>query len=357
MNTRALDTKTLDNKALDTKTLNNKTSSNTGRDNLSALDEYRGASTQIRDLIWLRYAAKQAARELEGLIDNKTANPLAGLMTSRFRGRGIDFAEVRVYQPGDDVRTIDWRVTARTGVAHTKLFQEERERPVLLLVDQSASMYFGSRRMFKSVLAARAAALLAWAVLERGDRIGGIVFSERGHREIRPRRSKHAVLRLLNEIHRFNHALEGLSTAPTNDTENYFTEALANVRRVSRPGSVIFIISDFASYTAASRIHLQPLARHNEVIGIHISDALEQTLPAPGLYSITDGKQSARINTLSRKHRQAYEAQFRHGYQFIQSEFQRLKAPLLSLQTGLPMMDGLALRATQTGRAAQQGKA
>ena len=342
---------------MNTQALNTQASSNTGRDELSALDEYRGARTRIRDLIWLRYAAKQAARELEGLIDNQTANPLAGLMTSRFRGRGIDFAEVRVYQPGDDVRSIDWRVTARTGVAHTKLFQEERERPVLLLVDQSASMYFGSRMMFKSVLAARAAALLAWAVLERGDRIGGIVFSERVHREIRPGRNKHAVLRLLNEIHSFNHALEAPSTAPTHPTENYFTEALANVRRVSRPGSVIFIISDFTSYSPAARVHLQPLARHNEVIGIHISDALEQTLPAPGLYSITDGKQRARINTFSRKHREAYEAQFRQGYQFIQAEFQRLRAPLLALQTGLPMMDGLALRATQTGRAAQPGKA
>ncbi len=372
------------------------TSTSTGQDGLSALNEYRGAFTRLRDLIWLRYAAKQASRELDNLIDNKTANPLAGLMTSRFRGRGIDFAEVRVYQPGDDIRTIDWRVTARTGVAHTKLFQEERERPVLLLVDQSSSMYFGSRVMFKSVLAARTAALLAWAVLERGDRIGGIVFSEHGHREIRPRRNKHAVLRLLNELHGFNQALgkepsaarykepsaaryeepsavrnkepsavrnkepsavrnkepsagKTPTTEPANPTENYFTQALANVRRVSRPGSVIFIISDFASYTDASRIHLQPLARHNEVIGIHISDALEQTLPSPDLYSITDGNQRTRINTLSRKHREAYEARFRHGYQFIQDEFQRLRSPLIPLQTGLPMMEGLALKAVRAG--------
>ncbi len=307
-------------------------------DALAALHEYRGAYTDLRDLIRLRYAA----REIEEMVDNKTSNPLAGLLTSNFRGRGIDFAEVRVYQPGDDVRTIDWRVTARTEVAHTKMFQEEKERPVLILVDQSASMYFGSQVTFKSVLAARTAALLAWAVLERGDRVGGIVFSENGHREIRPRRNKHAVLRLLNEIHDFNHALKRESASETATySENYFTEALANVRRVIKHGSVIYIISDFANYTPDSRIHLQPLARHNDVVGIHISDPLEHTLPTPDLYSITNGVQRARINTASRKHRDAYEAGFKNQFSTIQEEFLRVKSPLMALQTNQSLVDGL----------------
>ena len=124
------------------------------RESLQALHEFRGAYTDLRDLIRLRHAA----REISHLADQKTSNPLAGLLTSNFRGRGIDFAEVRIYQPGDDVRTIDWRVTARTQVAHTKMFQEEKERPVLILTDQSASMFFGSQVTFKSVLAARTAA-------------------------------------------------------------------------------------------------------------------------------------------------------------------------------------------------------
>ena len=145
-------------------------------DEFRAMQEYRGAYTDLPDLIRLRYAA----REMADLTGDKTSNPLAGLLSSNFRGRGIDFAEVRVYQPGDDVRTIDWRVTARTQVAHTKVFQEEKERPVLILVDQSASMYFGSQVTFKSVLAARTAAIIAWAALERGDRVGGLVFSEQG---------------------------------------------------------------------------------------------------------------------------------------------------------------------------------
>ena len=187
-------------------------------ENRRALHEYRGAYTDLRDLIQLRYAG----REITELNDDRTTNPLAGLLTSKFQGRGIDFSEVRVYQPGDDVRTIDWRVTARTQTAHTKLFQEEKERPVLILADQSTSMYFGSQVTFKSVLAARTAALIGWTMLERGDRVGGIVFSEHGHREVRPRRNKHALLRLLNELNDFNHALsKNTATQAVTRSQNY----------------------------------------------------------------------------------------------------------------------------------------
>lgn len=303
---------------------------------LRALHEYRGAYTDLRDLIRLRYAA----REITDLADNKTSNPLAGLLSSNFRGRGIDFAEVRVYQPGDDVRTIDWRVTARTQVAHTKLFQEEKERPVLILVDQSASMYFGSQVTFKSVLAARTASLIAWAALERGDRVGGIVFSEQGHREVRPRRNKHAVLRLLNELHDFNHALNRDMT-PEQDSDNCFTNALAEVRRVTKHGSVIFIISDFSSYTDESRVHLQPLVQSSDVIGVHISDPLEQHLPTPDVYSITDGQARSRINTGNRRHRESYEQAYQQQLAGIQEEFLRVKSPLLMLNTSQSIVDGL----------------
>lgn len=308
----------------------------TQQDALQTLHQYRGAYTDLRDLIRLRYAA----REVEDLADSKRLNPLAGLLTSRFQGRGIDFAEVRVYQPGDDIRTIDWRVTARTQVPHTKLFQEEKERPVLIMVDQSASMFFGSQVTFKSVQAARASALLAWVALERGDRVGGLVFAETGHSEVRPRRNRHAVLRLLNELNDFNHALKR-QAAVAPESEHYFAEALGKVRRVARHGSVIFIVSDFANYTPEARIHLQPLARHNDVFGLHISDPLEQSLPAPDLYSITNGAQSLRINTAGRKQREAFAAGFQARYQQIEAEFRRVKSPLIPLTTSSSLVEGL----------------
>ena len=298
---------------------------------------FRGAHTDLRDLIRLRHAAK----ETDALAGRKTANPLAGLLSSRFRGRGLDFAEVRVYQPGDDLRTIDWRVTARTQVAHTKLFQEEKERPVFVLVDQSASMHFGSQVCFKSVLAARAGALLAWAALERGERTGGLVFSGTRHREVRPRRSHHAVLRLLNELHDFNQALGGPAPAGDAAPAQYLAEALANLRRVARHGSLIYLISDFAGDGEDAWLHLQPLALRNDLLGIHISDPLERELPAPDVYAISDGRQRTRINTASRQRRRAFAASYRSRCKQVEEAFLRVKSPLLSLSTAEPLTDGL----------------
>ena len=300
------------------------------------LHEYRGAWTDLRDLIQLRHAA----REIADFTDKRTTNPLAGLLTSRFRGRGLDFAEVRTYQPGDDLRTIDWRVTARTQVTHTKLFQEEKERPVLILADQSPSMHFGSQVTFKSVLAARAAALIAWAALEAGNRVGGIVFSGQAHREVRPRRSKHSVLRLLHEMHDFNHAPDRDRLADESP-DSFLVNALINVRRVTRHGSVIFIISDFAHLTEAARVHLQPLAQASHLTGIQISDPLEQKLPQPDIYRITNGREEARINTGNPKYRQVWEQKYRQQLARVQEEFMRVKAPLINLETSGSLIEGL----------------
>ena len=121
-------------------------------------------------------------------------SPLIGLHHSKLRGRGVDFDQVRAYQAGDDVRTIDWRVTARTQEPHTKLFHEERERPVFVVIEQSSRLFFGSALCLKSVLAAQAAALFGWAALNHNDRIGGLVFSDQEHHEIKPRRSKQSLL-------------------------------------------------------------------------------------------------------------------------------------------------------------------
>lgn len=299
-----------------------------------------GAYTDLKALTQLRYAAKA----IDLVAISKATNPLSGLLTSNFHGRGIDFAEVRIYQPGDDVRTIDWRVTARTQKPHTKLFHEEKERPVLLIVDQSSSMFFGSRVTFKSVLAAQSAVLIAWTALESGDRVGGLVFSDHTHREIRPRRSKHSVLRLLNEIDTYNHAL-GKGMQPQGDY--YFTSALRSVRRVIKHGGVIFIISDFQQFDGETKLHLRQLARHNDIVGIHISDEMERSLPAPNLYTITDGTDQTRINTADPEHRARYRDNFKQRLDFIGGEFKKINAPFFELQTHQPVIDAIANKYSQ----------
>ncbi|MDH0099302.1 DUF58 domain-containing protein, partial [Pseudomonas sp. GD04158] len=164
------------------------------------LASHPGIHIDLAELIEMRHRV----HEVPLFSTPARRSPLIGLHHSKLRGRGVDFDQVRVYQPGDDVRTIDWRVTARTQEPHTKLFHEERERPIFIIAEQSQRLFFGSGQCFKSVLAARAAALIGWAALGHNDRIGGLVFADNEHHEVKPRRSKQSLLQLLNLLARAN---------------------------------------------------------------------------------------------------------------------------------------------------------
>ncbi len=280
-----------------------------------------GAYATLADLIGLRHKAHRLA-----LPRNQTAsNPMTGQLRSKHQGRGMDFSEVRLYQAGDDIRSIDWKVTARTSKTHTKVFQEERERPVLILLDQGPSLYFGSRVRFKSVAAVRLAALLGWAALEQGDRVGGIVFNDQTHLETRPRRSRKSLLRLIHDSLSFN---QRLGKTTHDHAHNQFSDMLQAAQRASRHGSLIFIISDFANFDADIETRLKQLGRHNDLHGVHIFDPLDRALPAPGRYSITDGAGIQEIDTRSRQARarhaadfEARTAQVQRGFQKVQGRF------------------------------------
>lgn len=285
-----------------------------------------GAYTNLSDLIRMRYAAR-------GLNCFKSAaklNRLSGLIASKSRGRGIDFAEVRIYQPGDDIRSIDWKVTARTRQPHTKLFQEDKECPFYILVDQSISMFFGSAYAFKSVLAAECAALFSWDALYRGDRVGGIIFSEECVTELRARRSKSSALRFLYELNKSN---RNLSKKKLRKTASHLSDALSRLRRITKHDSTIVIISDFSAVEEQSILHLRQLMQSSRVTGIHISDPLERELPKPDIYSVTDGASKSRINTTSLKYRENYALQFNKRLNKIKNEFARTRSPLVELST------------------------
>lgn len=214
-----------------------------------------------------------------------------GMYLSPFKGRGMEFDEVRPYQQGDDARTLDWRVTARTGRPHTKLFREERERAVLLWVDLQRTMHFATRGAFKAVRAAQAAALLGWSAAQRGDRLGGLWFYEGFHRELAPRRGHNSLLRLLEQLVEapvWNAVRHAASQVP--DAGHAMNEALTRLRRVASTGSLIFLLSDFWSCERITEAHLIQLARHHEVVLIQIYDPLEAELPPPGYYQISDGR-------------------------------------------------------------------
>ena len=219
------------------------------------------------------------------------ASALAGAYRSRFRGRGVDFLESRNYQPGDDIRNMDWRVTARTGRAHTKVFQEERERPVLVVIDAGPSLYFGTRRCLKSVAAGQFAAAIAWSAVRRGDRIGGFLFAPGRHRELRPAGGRRGAMRVIQGLVDWLEpsGLENASAEP-------LSAALERVRHAARPGSLVIVVSDFFTLDDDCNRHLSRLRQHNDVIGCQVVDAAEYQLP-PGRYPISDGEQAAILDT------------------------------------------------------------
>jgi len=291
------------------------------------------------------------AKDLNLSRQRKILSQQAGQHISKFRGRGVDFSEVRAYQQGDDIRSIDWRVTARTGKAHTKLYAEERERPALVILDQSDTMFFGSRTAFKSVIAAQISALFAWATLQRGDRSGGIIFSDNELRDIKPRRSRHAVLELVEQTIRFNHTLNRHNRQQQSHISVSFSDALQHARRITKPGSELFIISDFQGFDSTAQRHLFQLAQHNDVVCVLVQDPMEAQLPKPGLYNISDGQQRTQVNLGDKKLRAHYQHSYQQQLQALQQQFDQLKIPLLQINT-----DDDPLRALQRGLGIRAGK-
>jgi uncharacterized protein (DUF58 family) len=201
---------------------------------------------------------------------------LTGRHRSKLRGRGLDFDEVRAYAHGDDIRKIDWRVTSRTQKPHTKTYTEERERPVYILVDQSSSMFFGSKKLLKSVTAAHVAALAAWKVLAVGDRVGGIVFNDNNY-ITKPKRDRRAVQRFLQEVVKMNNALDVNSySGQKNDMLN---EVLKKTNSLITHDYLLLVISDLEGFDNQTLKTLINLSRHNDIILAHVSDSMEKRLP------------------------------------------------------------------------------
>ncbi|MDH3274467.1 MAG: DUF58 domain-containing protein [Gammaproteobacteria bacterium] len=266
-------------------------------------------------------------------LDALRVNSLqTGAYVSHFRGRGMEFDESRPYQPGDDPRSIDWRVTARSTTAYTKLFREERERPVLVVTDLRASMHFATRGCFKSVNASRAAALLSWAAHHRGDRLGGLIFGDTTHRELKPRLGRRAALRFVHEL--VNHPdWENRERAPGTDSEAALTQAMSALRRVARPGSLVVVLSDFLGFSRAAQAYLSSVARHNEVLAVFLNDPLERKLPPPGRYRLVSRDDELAIDTIAKSARRDYRDAFTQRTDELEAFCHRYGVHLMSMST------------------------
>ena len=262
---------------------------------------------------------------------------LAGRHASRLRGRGLAFEELRHYQPGDDVRSIDWRATARRGSAHVRVYNEERERPVLLIADQRAPMFFGSRRAMKSVVAAELAALAAWRTLHAGDRVGGIVFNEAELVEIRPKRSQTAALHLLHEVVRFNRALASDEHAHGEVTLNRVLEAA--LRRAAHD-HLIVLISDLDGADDETQRLATLLAAHNDVLVVLTYDPLGASLVGqPGMIATDRGSrwEIPAGSDFADSFRQVFALKLDEWTEI----FRALRVPVIPVSTAEPVADQL----------------
>lgn len=275
---------------------------------------------------------------------------LAGSYLARSKGRGMEFDEVRHYQPGDDVRTIDWRVTARTGKVHTKLFREEKERPVFVLTDLSPGMHFGSVLLTKAVQAAHLAALVGWHAKNRGDKFGGILLSGNQIRELKPASRSVAVLRYLQQLLE----LGAPATAPAASSLS-LADAVGQLRRLVRPGSLIYIISDFFALDANVLRHLQSMRQHNEIRLCQILDPLEQQLPiqVQGQLSVQSAQTVLQLDLTPQTVKQQYQQQQQQLLQQQQTFWRSLGLRHVQISTALPLRQQLTSTDTLSGLMAQ----
>lgn len=294
-----------------------------------------GITVSVQELIRLRAYAIDASRSPRQLLRTLQAGP----HLSRYRGRGMDFDEVRAYQPGDDVRNIDWRVTARSGKPHTKLFTEERERPVFLLIDQGASMQFGTRVAFKSVVAARIAALLAWDAAKHGDRIGALLFADNHHTELRPLGGQRGALQLISALATLQQAL--ITSSVTGQVHS-MTHTLARLSRTARPGSLVYLISDFHYFDSVIERDLARLARLHDMVMIFVYDPLEVRSPPPGYYRLSNGAEF--VNLVVEKHKPAEHVEhFIAHRQRLERWAQANAVPFLAIATDESIIDMLRI--------------
>lgn len=269
----------------------------------------------------------------------KIRAPQAGQHLSVYKGRGMDFAESRAYMVGDDIRAMDWKVTARTGIPHTKVFQEERERPILIWTDLRPTMFFATRGRFKSVMATEIASLLIWKSWLDGDRAGGMVIGADQHIEIRPARSKAKILQLLQHLANYSQQLANNANLPqASQQSESLAQSWKRLRRVTSPGSQAYIISDFRGLNNEAEKQLLSVSRHAAITLIHISDPFELHLPKAQQikkqrFSLTNGHRFLRLNFANKKVREQYNENNQQLTEQLMQLANRTKAKLIHIST------------------------
>ncbi|MFT4566309.1 MAG: hypothetical protein ACI9FN_001264 [Saprospiraceae bacterium] len=270
-------------------------------------------------------------RKIEIKTKELSKHLFSGEYSSTFKGRGMSFSEVRDYQYGDDIRNIDWNVTARTNSPHVKVYEEERELTVIFLVDVSRSSFFGTMNQFKSEINTEICATLGFSALTNHDKVGAILFTDQVEAYIPPKKGKNHILRIIRELIYFQPKSKGTDLAA----------ALKYLNSVVKKKSIAFVMSDFM--TADYDTELKIAARRHDLIGVRVYDDLEARLPNVGLVKIMDAESGEEhlIDTGSRKIREKYANHFTERSDYFFNSFKRSGANIITLNTKEDYVKGL----------------
>ncbi|MDA3806784.1 MAG: DUF58 domain-containing protein [Thiomicrorhabdus sp.] len=282
--------------------------------------------SQLEELVAFRFHVKQKKLSQQ----NNLMASSGGNHHAQRKGRGMTFSEVRQYQPGDDIRHIDWRVTARTQKTHTKVFIEEQERPVILVTEQTPALFFGSQVRLKAAQALNLSAILAWIALNQSERVGGFSFNESHQAWVSPKRSKQTVLHTLQHSLQMQNQL----TRPGQSNPLTWQSHLKHLTQVVKPGSKLFLIGDLLQLNEQSMAYIRSLSRHNDVVAIHIFDPLEKQLPKLGWLSLTLGFHSdslLKLDSFRSQTRDNYAELYAKQWQAAQDQFRQIKLPLIEI--------------------------
>jgi uncharacterized protein (DUF58 family) len=284
-------------------------------------------------------------RKIEIKTKGLSSHLFTGGYHSAFKGKGMSFSDVRAYHPGDDVRAIDWNVTARTGDAYVKTFEEERENTVMLLVDISGSAFFGSHTQFKEEYLTELCAVLAFSAIANNDKVGVMLFTDQTELFIPPQKGKQHILRIIREI---------LTIKPKSRGTD-ITAALQHLHYFLKKRSVCFLLSDFLDkkYETSLRV----LSKRHDLVGIHCWDSLERELPDVGVLRVADAESGKQIwvDTTSNRTRQQYTAAFDAQFAETQGIFSRAGADFMSLNTAQPFVQALLQFFTKRSRVVSHG--
>jgi len=273
------------------------------------------------------------ARQFNLVSIKKASSAISGLHDSRFRGRGMDYQESRIYQAGDDIRNMDWRVTARTGDAHTKLFQEERERPTYLVVDTNSSLHFGTKTQFKSVLASKIAALLGWSSVQQGDRIGVLTYGINGVHIGKATAGKRGMMSMMSHLIKAYDSDHVQATEQDTNQQHSLDQALKQLRTIIRPGSMVILVSDFYALGPDAKRHLLQLRKHNDVLAIKVSDPFENQIPLPALYGVKTDQRPQVLDSKNSRMQHKLQAKQQSHIQSLKDNIIKAGVPLIPIQT------------------------